>query len=72
MPLPLDYTIGLGALALGILYFSRNTPTSKLPLPPGPPRWPLIGAVLSVPRDEPNWTAFVRWGREAGTILKSI
>ncbi|KAF8607170.1 cytochrome P450 [Ceratobasidium sp. AG-I] len=42
---------------------------SRLPLPPGPPRWSLIGALLSMPRNEPNWTAFVRWGKETGNVV---
>lgn len=38
---------------------------SRPPLPPGPPRYPLIGSMLSLPSsDEPNWLWFIRWGKK--------
>ncbi|KAG8744096.1 hypothetical protein FRC10_010777 [Ceratobasidium sp. 414] len=60
----LDYMVCLSALALAVVWLRQRSHTSKLPLPPGPPRWPLIGSLLSLPRDEPNWMAFMRWGKE--------
>ena len=70
MPLTtFDYAITGGAgLAFWLLYLKRSkpySPASNLPLPPGPPRWPLIGSLLSLPdSSEPNWIWFTRWANQ--------
>ena len=66
----LNYVVGLSAIATGALYFSQSAQTSSPPLPPGPPRWPIIGALFSMPKNEANWRAFLRWGQETGTSAR--
>ncbi|KAG9083670.1 hypothetical protein FRC06_004424 [Ceratobasidium sp. 370] len=60
----LDYVVCFSGFALVMVWIRQRSHTSKLPLPPGPPRWPLIGSLLSLSRDEPSWVAFMRWGKE--------
>ncbi|KAJ7160593.1 cytochrome P450 [Mycena crocata] len=38
------------------------------PLPPGPPKYPLIGNALSIPRSHP-WVAFSEWAKEFGSDI---
>jgi cytochrome P450 len=40
----------------------------KLPLPPGPPRLPLIGNLHQYPKDEP-WRAYQAWNKKYGPII---
>ncbi|KAL5639453.1 hypothetical protein ACGC1H_006825 [Rhizoctonia solani] len=70
----LDYAItGSTGLAFFLLYRKRSkpySPASSLPLPPGPPRWPLIGSMLSLPdSSEPNWIWFTRWANQTGNDI---
>lgn len=37
----------------------------RLPYPPGPPGWPLIGNLLDVPPSFP-WLAFTKYSKEYG------
>ncbi|KDN34391.1 hypothetical protein RSAG8_12524, partial [Rhizoctonia solani AG-8 WAC10335] len=76
MPLTtLDYVV-TGAAGTGLallLYLKRSkphSPASNLPLPPGPPRSPLIGSLLSLPdSSEPNWIWFTRWAKQTGSDI---
>ncbi|KAG8787358.1 hypothetical protein FRC12_015644 [Ceratobasidium sp. 428] len=61
----LDYVVFFTALVAAWIWLRRKPYTASLPLPPGPPRWPFIGSVLSLPQNEPNWKAFLRWGEES-------
>ncbi|CAE7110694.1 unnamed protein product [Rhizoctonia solani] len=69
-----DYVvIGAAGVACLFLYFKQSkpySPASHLPLPPGPPRWPLIGSLLSMPdSSEPNWIWFTRWANKTASDI---
>ncbi|QRW13374.1 cytochrome P450 family protein [Ceratobasidium sp. AG-Ba] len=49
---------------LSYIWVRRRPSELTIPLPPGPPRWPLIGSLFSLPRDKPNWKAFIQWGED--------
>ncbi|KAG8679301.1 hypothetical protein FRC11_003903, partial [Ceratobasidium sp. 423] len=70
----LDYAVtGATALALVLIYLresKRHYRASGLPLPPGPPRWPLIGSLPSLPDgSEPNWIWFTRWANQTASDI---
>ncbi|KAF4605998.1 hypothetical protein EYR38_000043 [Pleurotus pulmonarius] len=51
---------------LGIMYFWKlfNAPSrSRLPLPPGPKKYPIIGSLLEMPSSE-EWVKFAEWSKE--------
>ncbi|KAF9522915.1 cytochrome P450 [Crepidotus variabilis] len=62
--LPLNVAIVLGAVYL--FYRFRNR--SKLPLPPGPKRLPLLGNALSIPKAR-EWLTYHKWSKELGTDI---
>lgn len=50
--------------ALGVYLHSRRR-RSNLPLPPGPPKLPLVGSYFSLPgTDEYTWEVYQRWAVE--------
>jgi len=51
-------------VVLGFLVFTRRK-KSVLPLPPGPPKLPIIGNLLNLP-SQSEWMDFQRWGKEYG------
>ena len=62
----------LGALAAAIAasaYFLRKKDT--LPLPPGPPRLPLIGSAHHIPEDE-KWEVFAGWKKQYGAYFRNF
>ncbi|KAG8750972.1 hypothetical protein FRC12_012658, partial [Ceratobasidium sp. 428] len=63
----LDYVVLFTALVATWIWLRRKVRTPNLPLPPGPPRWPFIGSALSLPRSEPSWETFIRWGEESNS-----
>ncbi|QRV98821.1 cytochrome P450 family protein [Ceratobasidium sp. AG-Ba] len=64
-----DYAVCVGIFVAAYSWMQRKSSKLELPLPPGPPRWPFIGSLLSLPRAEPNWKVFLRWGKENGSDI---
>ncbi|KAJ6566447.1 cytochrome P450 [Mycena capillaripes] len=54
------YCVGLAILLYGI-HWGRNR--SKLPLPPGPKKLPILGNLFDIP-SELQWEVYFRWSRE--------
>ncbi|KLO07686.1 CyP450 monooxygenase [Schizopora paradoxa] len=57
-----------GALALLILARYRSRRGSTLPLPPGPPRLPIIGNLHQMPSTH-LWEKAVEWGKQYGDLV---
>ncbi|KAK7034602.1 hypothetical protein VNI00_012233 [Paramarasmius palmivorus] len=58
----LPFILLFAALAAGT-YISRRRKSKYYPLPPGPRRLPIIGNLLSMPK-EYEWEVYARWARE--------
>jgi len=54
-------------LAALVLACRQRVKTSA-PLPPGPPRLPLVGNLFNAPRDF-AWKTYLDWGRIYGTLF---
>ncbi|KAH9917357.1 cytochrome P450 [Amylocystis lapponica] len=60
-----DIILGLLAAALALHWISRRR---RLPLPPGPKGWPVLGNILDIPKKH-EWLAYQQWGREFNSDL---
>ncbi|TFK73172.1 cytochrome P450 [Pluteus cervinus] len=49
----------------------RRVKKGRLPYPPGPKKWPIIGNMFSIPEDQP-WIAFKQWSEEKGSDVISV
>jgi hypothetical protein len=49
------------------LWLRRSSRQSNYNLPPGPPKLPLIGNILSIPSTN-QWLAFSQWAKEYGKL----
>lgn len=66
----LDCALAAGLCCLSVvLWQRRHTKSSRLPLPPGPPCWPVLGSLLSIPADVNLCEVFAQWGEDYGDIL---
>lgn len=59
--------IALMVIAL-VTYISTR---KKLPLPPGPERWPLLGNISNMPRER-EWLQFTKWRKTYGKVLPTL
>lgn len=50
----------------GHLHRRRVNP-GNLPLPPGPPRLPIVGALFGIKDLGAQWLTFAEWGKKYGT-----
>lgn len=62
--------ICLGALGLFLVQriFGKK-PLGRLP--PGPPKWPLLGNILDMPTSK-EWLTFAKWGQTYGEYLPCL
>ncbi|KAJ6479926.1 cytochrome P450, partial [Mycena vitilis] len=58
----------LASVVLVTFVLSRLISSPRQPLPPGPPRWPLIGSAMEVPRSYP-WLTYTRWAKKYGDLV---
>ncbi|TFK52120.1 cytochrome P450 [Heliocybe sulcata] len=69
-----SYTCLILALAIPVVWvIFRRLPgnagsTRRLPLPPGPARWPLIGNLLDIPTVHP-WKTYTDWSKRYGDVI---
>ena len=57
--------IGAVVLTLALIPLYRTSKRDRLPLPPGPKGWPLIGNLLDIPRSNFVET-YAEWARKYG------
>ncbi|KAJ7211176.1 cytochrome P450 [Mycena pura] len=60
------FTLAFSALLYFGLRWRRNR--SKLPLPPGPKKLPLVGNLLDIPRER-QWEAYHKWSEELNSDI---
>jgi hypothetical protein len=58
-------TAGVIALILALILLYRASKRDRLPLPPGPKGWPLIGNLLDIPQSDVVKT-YAEWARKYG------
>ena len=58
-------TTGVVTLILALILLYRASNRDRLPLPPGPKGWPLIGNLLDIPQSNVVKT-YAEWARKYG------
>ena len=65
-------SILLGVLTLlSVKFLVPNKKSNRLPLPPGPFRWPILGNIFDMPRAS-EWITFTEWRKTYGKSGPSI
>ena len=59
----LDFTIFIAFLVVLLAFVRNKQKNSRLPLPPGPPKLPFIGNILSFPSSF-EWEMFHQWSKK--------
>ncbi|KAF8599313.1 cytochrome P450 [Ceratobasidium sp. AG-I] len=68
MPLTIGDYVVTTTTVLYLIALQRGRKRNKLPLPPGPPRWPVIGSLLSMPQNHEMREVFTSWGKIYGDV----
>jgi len=55
-------------VALFVVWVDRRNRRSKLPLPPGPKKLPIVGNLFDIPEGE-QWIQYHEWSQEFGGTL---
>jgi len=63
MAVSLDLIASLASFSLLFYLYSRSKRRSRLPLPPGPKKLPLIGNLLDMPKGF-EWVTYQRWAQQ--------
>ncbi|OCH85716.1 CyP450 monooxygenase [Obba rivulosa] len=67
----LNTAVLLAALAGAVFVyvsFARKANAHRLPYPPGPKGWPVIGNMLDMPQDKP-WETYAEWAKTYGPVV---
>lgn len=65
---PTDFAaVASAAICLNLLYQNSKRSSSSYPLPPGPPRWPIVGSLFSMPNNDEMREQFTEWKNKYGT-----
>ncbi|KAF9072507.1 cytochrome P450 [Rhodocollybia butyracea] len=65
----MDPLLTLSLFSLAILYmYAKRSNKYRVPLPPGPKKWPLIGNLFDMPTSF-EWETYDRWCRELGSDI---
>jgi hypothetical protein len=59
--------VTLVLIGRGVLSRRRRNPAG-LPLPPGPPKLPVLGNLIQLAGAQPPWETYTEWAKEYGEI----
>lgn len=66
------YTTFALAVVIGSAYlFYNRSKNSRLPLPPGPKGYPIIGNLLDLPNGS-DWITYRDWSRQYGQLKSDL
>ncbi|PPQ96482.1 hypothetical protein CVT26_010476 [Gymnopilus dilepis] len=60
--------VDIAMLSFAFVLLRKILAKKSLPLPPGPPRLPLLGNVMDMPSSQ-EWFTFAKWGEKWGDIV---
>lgn len=69
MPLTISDYIVITTIIIYLIALRQGRRQGELPLPPGPPRWPLVGSLLSMPKNDELCKVFTAWGKQYGDVM---